>query len=108
MELCVSGVNLGFDNPSMSMEEDGDNLEGVLRDMPSNEEAGQGEGSTSTSNEVMPRFRSIQALYEATDPIEEECLISFEEPTTYSKASEDEAWRKAMEEEITSIEKNNT
>ena len=108
MELCVSGVNLGFDNPSMRMEEDGDNLEGVLRDMPSNEEAGQSEGSTSTSNEVMPRFRSIQALYEATDPIEEECLISFEEPTTYSKASEDEAWRKAMEEEITSIEKNDT
>ena len=30
MELCVSGVNLGFDNPIMSMEEDGDNLEGVL------------------------------------------------------------------------------
>ena len=56
MELCVSGINLGFDNPSMSMEEDGDNLEGVLRDMPSNEEAGQSEGSTSTSNEVMPRF----------------------------------------------------
>ena len=108
MELCVSGVNLGFDNPSMRMEEDGDNLEGVLRYMPSNEEAGQSEGSTSTSNEVMPRFRSIQALYEATDPIEEECLISFEEPTTYSKASEDEAWRKAMEEEITSIEKNDT
>ena len=40
MELCVSGVNLGFDNPSMSIEEDGDNLEGVLQDMPSNEEAG--------------------------------------------------------------------
>ena len=56
MELCVSGVNLGFDNPSMRMEEDGDNLEGVLQDMPSNEEAGQSEGSTSTSNEVMPRF----------------------------------------------------
>ena len=108
MELCVSGVNLGFDNPSMIMEEDGDNIEGVLRDMPSNEEAGQGEGLSSTSNEVMPRFRSIQALYEATYPIEKECLISFEEPTTYSKASEDEAWRKAMEEEITSIEKNDT
>ena len=72
MELCVSGVNLGFDNPSMRMEEDGDNLEGVLRDMPSNEDAGQSEGSTSMSNEVMPRFRSIQALYEAIDPIEEE------------------------------------
>ena len=63
--------------------------------MPSNEEAGQGEGSSSMSNDVMRRFRSIQALYEATNPIEEECLISFQEPTTYSKASEDEAWRKA-------------
>ena len=31
MELCVSGVNLRFDNPSMKMEEDGDNVEGVLQ-----------------------------------------------------------------------------
>ena len=38
----------------------------------------------------------------------EECFISFEEPTTYSKAFEEEAWRKAKEEEITSIEKNDT
>ena len=53
MELCVSGVNLGFDNPSMSMEEDGDNLEGVLRDMPSNKEAGQSEGSTSIEEECL-------------------------------------------------------
>ena len=108
MELRVSGENLGFDNPSMRMEEDGENLEGALRDMPSNDKVGQGEWSTSMSNEVMPRFRSIQAFYEATHPIEEECLISFEEPTNYSKASEDEAWRKAMVEEITSIEKNDT
>ena len=58
IELCVSCVNLRFDNPNMRMEEDGDNLEGVLRDMPSNEEAGQGEGLESTSNEVMPSFDS--------------------------------------------------
>ena len=69
MELCVSSENLGFDNPSTRMEEDGDNLESVLQDMPSNEEAGQGEGSTLMSNEVMPRFLSIHALYEATNPI---------------------------------------
>ena len=56
MELRVSGVNLGFDDPNMMMEESGDNLERVFQDMPSNEEAGQGEGSISTSNEVMPRF----------------------------------------------------
>ena len=35
-----------------------------------------------------------------------ECLISFEEPTTYFKASEEEARMKAMEEEIASVEKN--
>ena len=107
MELCVSGVNHGFDNPNMRMKEDRDNLEGVFQDMPSNK-ASQGEGLTLTSNKVIPRFRSVQALYEATDPIEEEYLISFEELATYSKASEDEVWRKAMEEEITSIKKNDT
>ena len=56
MELHVSGVNLGFDIPNIRMEEGGDNLEGVFQDMPSNEEAGQVEGSTSTRNKVMPRF----------------------------------------------------
>ena len=30
MELHVSSENLGFDNPSMRMEEDRENLEGVL------------------------------------------------------------------------------
>ena len=78
MELRVSGVNIVFENLSMRMDEGGENLEGVLQYMPSNEEAGQGEGLTSTSNEVMPRFGFVQALYEATDLIEEECLISFE------------------------------
>ena len=60
-----------------------------------------------TRNEVMPRYRSIQVLYEATILIEE-CLISFEECTTYSKASQEEAWRKAMEKDIASIENNDT
>ena len=53
----------------------------------------------------MSRHRSVQALYKATNLIEDECLIKFEEPTTYYKASQEEAWRKAMEEEINSIEK---
>ena len=86
MELCASVVNLGSENPIVRMEEGGENLEFVLQGMPSNEEVGQSEGSTSTSNEVMLRFRSVQALNEATHPIEEECLISFEELSTYSKA----------------------
>ena len=55
MELCVSGVNHGFDNLNMRMKDYRDNLEGVFQDMPSNK-AGQGEGLTLTSNEVIPRF----------------------------------------------------
>ena len=80
----------------------------MLHDVPSNGEVGQNQGLRSTSNDGMPRYRSIQSLCKATNLIEEECHISFEEPTTYSKASQEEAWRKAIEEEIASIEKNDT
>ena len=56
MELHVSGTNLGFENPRVRKEEGGENLEGALQDMNSNEEAGQSEPLTLKSNEVMPRF----------------------------------------------------
>ena len=56
MELHVLGVNLGFENPSVIIEEGGVNIEDVLQDITSNEEARQSEGLTSTYNEVMPRF----------------------------------------------------
>ena len=70
MELHVSGVNLGFENPSERMEEVA-NIEGVLQDLPSNGEAGQSEGWTSINNEEMPRYQFLHALYEVTDLIEE-------------------------------------
>ena len=88
--------------------EEGVNIKSVRQNVPSNRKVSKSEGSTSTSHEEMSRYRSIQALYEPTNMIQEECLISFEEPTTYSKASQEEAWRKAMEEEIASINKNDT
>ena len=53
-EFCVSSVDLGFETPSERMEGVGANIEGVLYDMPSNGGTGQSQGSTSTSNEVMP------------------------------------------------------
>ena len=56
MELRILGVNLGFENPSMRMEEGRENLEGVLQDMPSNEQVSQGEGLTFMSKEVMQDF----------------------------------------------------
>ena len=40
MELCISSVNFGFENPSLRTEEAGENVEGVLQDIPSNEEVG--------------------------------------------------------------------
>ena len=101
-EFCVSSVDLGFENPSERMEEGGVNIEGVIHGVPSNEEVGQSQGLTSTNNEGMKRYWSIQDLYKATNPIEDKCLILFEEPTTYSKASQEEAWKKAMEKEIAS------
>ena len=36
MELRISGVNLGFKNPSDNIEEEGENIEGVIKDVPSN------------------------------------------------------------------------
>ena len=90
-EFCVSSVNFGFENLSDSMEDGEANIQGVLQDMPSIEKLGQSLGSTSTSNEVMPRYRYVQALYKATSAIEKECLILFEEPTAYSKASQEDA-----------------
>ena len=54
-ELRVSGINLGFENPSENMEE-GANIEGALQNVPLNEEAAQSQGSTLMSNEVMPRY----------------------------------------------------
>ena len=50
MELRVSCVNLGFENLSVRTKEGGENIEGLSQDMSSIEEAGQGEGSSSTRN----------------------------------------------------------
>ena len=47
IDLRILGVNLGFENPSARTKKGGENLEGVLQNVPSNEEASQGEGLTS-------------------------------------------------------------
>ena len=61
-EFCISGVDLGFENSSERMEEGGENIEGVVHDVPSNKEMSQSQGLTLTSNEMMLRYRSVQAL----------------------------------------------
>ncbi|RVW63782.1 Retrovirus-related Pol polyprotein from transposon TNT 1-94 [Vitis vinifera] len=70
----------------------------------------------STSDEsslVGPRGkRDIKSLYDATVPIELQysrlCLLGEEEPSNFEEAKADPMWRRAMEEEISSIRKNET
>jgi len=65
------------------------------------------------ASEVGPRGkRDLNSLYDETIPIELDysglCLLGEEEPTSYEEARTDSAWRKAMEEEISSIQENAT
>ena len=67
--------------------------------------------TTSPSKEVFPRIqktRSIKQLYEVTDELNLICLLANQEIISYKEAKEDERWRKAMDEEIKAIEKNDT
>lgn len=70
--------------------------------------------SSSTSTEMSSepkKFRLLSDVYNDTVEIEldEDMLfLSVEEPSSYSQASEEKEWRQAMQNEIDSIEKNNT
>ena len=58
-----------------------------------------------------PRYRLLIDLYIETTPIthdEQVCLLSGEEPLTYSEAAKEEVWRQAMREEMLAIDQNNT
>ena len=57
------------------------------------------------------RVKTIAQLYEETSPIPppiDECMVSTDEPINYKEASREEAWKKAMIEEIQSIDRSNT
>ena len=67
--------------------------------------------SSSQEGDQQRRFRSIQDLYDETEPVSygmDVCLSSREEPTTYLEASKDQVWVKAMKEELDAIEKSAT
>lgn len=66
--------------------------------------------SQQSSNEQPQRIRSIQELYDGTKEVTnfEYCLFADSEPMNFDEAVRDKRWRQAMEEEIESIEKNNT
>jgi hypothetical protein len=56
--------------------------------------------------------RDLKSIYDATSPVELECsgicLLREEEPANFEEAKEEQAWRKAMEDEMYSIQKNKT
>nr|XP_016502279.1 PREDICTED: ABC transporter B family member 10-like [Nicotiana tabacum] len=68
--------------------------------------------SQEISNEQPQRIRSIQELYEDTEEVTNfdflYCLFDDSEPINFDEAVEDKWRRQAMQEEIESIEKNNT
>ena len=68
--------------------------------------------SRSESQESEPlRYKSVAQLYSETNPMQaegEECLISFEEPSTYREAACEEAWNRAMKEEMEVIDQSQT
>ncbi|CAL9001225.1 unnamed protein product [Prunus brigantina] len=47
-------------------------------------------------------------MYKSLAKVYEKCNLCIIEPKKFEEAAKDEAWRKAMEDEITMIEKNNT
>ena len=75
-------------------------------------EAVQPTTSDESSSEGPRGKRDIQSIYDKTFPIELEysglCLLGEEEPSNLEEAKADPMWRKAMEEEISSIQRNET
>ena len=64
--------------------------------------------SPSSSSEGEPKTRSLQELYEVTEEIPLLCLYADCEPLVFEEAMRSKKWRQAMDEEIKSIEKNDT
>jgi hypothetical protein len=62
---------------------------------------------------VPARYRRLSCVYDATEDDDihessERCMLAVEEPRSIDEALENEAWRAAMDEEMASIDKNNT
>ena len=76
------------------------------------EDSTEATSPSNISGEVeSPRFRTLTDLYSETSQIiqeEEVHLLSGEEPISYIEAASEEAWMRAMREEMLAIERNNT
>nr|AAU90089.1 putative polyprotein [Oryza sativa Japonica Group] len=65
------------------------------------------------SDGAPPRFRTVNNVLATTTPVldfdyDDECLIAEQEPFSFKEAEKEQCWMKAMEEEMSSIEGNNT
>ena len=78
-----------------------------LNDIPDN-----GQGGHLIRKERSPRkFAYFDRIYEAIEQVSidpESCYLTQEEASSYNEASKESVWRQAMEEELDSIEKNET
>ncbi|GMI88485.1 hypothetical protein HRI_002517800 [Hibiscus trionum] len=76
---------------------------------PVHESFEESSSSGESSSETPHKFRSVEDLYRSTEAINNLfCLFIDNEPLNFGDAVKDESWRLAMDEEIKSIEKNNT
>ncbi|PHT36714.1 hypothetical protein CQW23_24414 [Capsicum baccatum] len=70
--------------------------------------------SSSSSSDAPTKMRSLHEIYEDTEPIETTfdyslfCLMAECDPVTYEEANVDVKWKKAMDEEIAAIRRNDT
>ena len=67
--------------------------------------------SGSLNEREVPRTRSIRDLYEVAERLDNPtlfCLFADCEPVDFQEAVQDTKWRKAMDEEIEAIQKNDT
>lgn len=98
------------DNDVINQEEQGDD-QSPGTTAPSSPTSSSG---SSSSDEAPTRTRSLNDIYNSTEPVETQfdyslfCLMTECDPVTYEEAIEDNKWKKAMDEEIAAIRRNDT
>ncbi|GKV20502.1 hypothetical protein SLEP1_g30621 [Rubroshorea leprosula] len=99
--------------PSFAEEDDEEERQEIITPpaSPSRGEISSPEGS---SSEGPLRTRRLSDIYQETEEIEETndvtlfCLFADIEPINFNEAAKDEKWRKAMDEEMNAIKRNDT
>ena len=110
----AKGISTLTFNPGLSVESIPEDRSHTKRYLDEDHVENSVEASTpqSESHEPKPcRYKSLTQLYSETDRMQvegEECLIMFEEPSTYVEAAREKVWKRAMKEEMEAIDQNQT